>query len=80
MKLMFKHYFSIYYSSPIQTITVGNVISTFQSRFREIRGLYRRSGISPCPEELLLGKNRHFNCISSKSINLETIQINLKAN
>lgn len=69
--------FSIYYSSPIQTITVGNVIATFQSCFREIRGLYRRSGISPCPEELLRGKINLFSCIFSNLNYLETVQIGL---
>jgi len=38
-------------SSSIQTLTVGIGVSPILRR--SVRGLYRRSGISPCPEDII---------------------------
>ena len=41
----------LYFSSPIQTIL--SVLESHQILRQSARGLYRRSGISPCPEETI---------------------------
>lgn len=48
-------------SSSIQTLTVGPGISPGRSAGWRIRGLYRRSGITPCPEEFF-NKMQHRVC------------------
>ena len=48
-----------YFSSPIQTIL--SVLESHQILRRNARGLYRRSGISPCPEELIFNLCHHYN-------------------
>ena len=45
------------YSSSIQTLTVGTGVSPVQFRLLGSSGLYRRSGIAPCPEEVIFCKN-----------------------